>query len=639
MINIYKKSNLNYRMNGDYMIDPIIAKLRLKLNGSWSIDLEIDQQNEEVCKALQHDSVIKVKLPKYGDQLYVVSDPVRTGFDTVKATAFPIAMWDSRNELVCLDSRPTNMSGEQALNYVLTACGGNGKYKIESDITKASTAYYARKNFMECLAGTDDNSFLNRWGGEIEFDNFTFRVMNHIGSSHKFTLSASRNISGFTISEDDSNFCDVIVPVAFNGRTTGKRVKRIGNNGRVEHVRFVEYPHIKLNDDVTGDAEDIDIVCTSMNELETKLIESAQKDFEDGKYLPSFSYSIDYVDLRLFDQYKDLKNAQTLWLGDTVVIENLDWGMSTTQKVVELTYDLVQDQIESIVLGSYEKNYFDAISSAARSTNAVVSSNGTVIGDKISGIIDMSLTSLRAQKTVSKRADVRGILYEDLLVGSSTYGALCIGTQGLQISKQRNADNTDWIWGTAIDYRSIIADYIITGILSGKNGNFWLNLDTGTYELGDNGLFKGTITTTKDAKIGRNMYLDYDHTGIAESAIFLGDKGSDVLSRPYIYFKAKEDGSINYVGMAHKIGDDILGFHISNGQVYMKVKNRYIRISDKEIILEDADACMRFVDGKIYICGEFYVGNTKDGLVYKGLTYNGAVNNIATINGIVTGVS
>lgn len=630
MINIYKKSNLNYRMNGDYMIDPIIAKLRLKLNGSWSIDLEIDQQNEEVCKALQHDSVIKVKLPKYGDQLYVVSDPVRTGFDTVKATAFPIAMWDSRNELVCLDSRPTNMSGEQALNYVLTACGGNGKYKIESDITKASTAYYVRKNFMECLAGTDDNSFLNRWGGEIEFDNFTFRVMNHIGSSHKFTLSASRNISGFTISEDDSNFCDVIVPVAFNGRTTGKRVKRIGNNGRVEHVRFVEYPHIKLNDDVTGDAEDTDIVCASMNELETKLIESAQKDFEDGKYLPSFSYSIDYVDLRLFDQYKDLKNAQTLWLGDTVVIENLDWGLSTTQKVVELTYDLVRDQIESIVLGSYEKNYFDAISSAARSTNAVVSSNGTVIGDKISGIIDMSLTSLRAQKTVSKRADVRGILYEDLLVGSSTYGALCIGTQGIQISKQRNADNTDWIWGTAIDYRSIIADYIITGILSGKNGNFWFDLDTGTFELGE-GLFHGTITTDKDAKIGRRLYLDYDGSDNSSNwtEIVVGDE-SERGQHPIILFRDSPTSQTKTVMMSTNLDDNAKRAYLR--LVYGTRPEARIGAGEKSYVSVTEDDAIRFYGKRIYV-------DDLNGHSGTGVTYSGSVSQVKTVNGIVTGVT
>lgn len=628
MIHIYKKTNLNYRMNGDYIVEPISAKLHLKLNGSWSLDFSIDQADEEVCRDLQHDTVIKVTLPIYGDQLYVVSDPVRTNYETMKATAFPIAMWDSRNELVCLDCRPTNLSGKQALEYVLAACGGNSKYTVESDITRLSTAYYVRKNFMECLAGTDDNAFLNRWGGEIEFDNYTFRVMNRIGANHDFVLSASRNISGFTISEDDTDFCDVIVPVAFNGRTTGKRVKRNGQNGRVDHVRFVEYQHIKLNDDVTGDAAEEDLVCASMEEVETALVDAAKKDFMDGKFLPSFSYSVDYVDLRDFDVYKDLKNASTLWLGDTVKIENLDRGMTTSQKVVDLTYDIAQDQIESIVLGSYEKNYFDAISSAARTTSQVISNNGTVIGDKIAGIIDMSLTSLRAQKTVSKRADVRGILYEDLMVGSSTYGALCIGTQGIQISKQRNADNTDWIWGTCIDYRSIIADYIITGILSGKSGNFYFNLDTGAFELGD-GLFHGTISTVNDAKIGRKLYLDFDGTNEKmESGVYLGEDAESenrprlVLQKYNEFRRIKlltDNGSLKNGLLAVDGGQGYGDVYLQSGEAHVAVhgggENDYLELKGKRIFVNDLN-----------------------GNVGSGITYNGAVSKVKTINGIVTGV-
>lgn len=640
MIHLYKLNNTDYKKNGDFTLHPISAKLHLILNGAWMADFQCPL--DDAAAFIENDCVIKFDLPHFADQLWVVTDPKQTDFDTIEFIAYPIFLWDAQKELIMRDCRPTNKNGQAALEYMLEGCNAPAKYQVRSDISKLSTAYYINKNFMEALNSSDENSFVNRWGGEAIFDNYTLHMNHWAGTDRGFVIGATKNISGFGISEDNSDFCNVIIPVGYNGWTSKREVRDESRSSRVLHKSFIQYDFIKWWEDASEeDYSDPEItICKTEEEMEDALTAAARRDFENGSYRTKYSYDVDFIDLRTYDTYKDFKDLEYVWLGDRVDVKNLDARITTKQVVTEIEYDLVEDEITRLILGSSVENFFSQSSITTSTLKKIVDSGtNTVMANTIKGVIDMAEASLRAQKNASKRTDVRGMIYEDLMVGSATYGALCIGTQGLQISKQRNADNTDWIWGTAIDYRSIIADYIITGILSGKDGNFWLDLDTGAYRLGDNGVFEGTITTTKDAKIGRNMYLDYDHTGIAESAIFLGDKGSNVLSRPYIYFNAKDDGSINYIGVAHKIGDDIRGFHISNGQVYMKVKNRYIRISDKEIILEDADACMRLVDGKIYICGEFYVGNTKDGPVYKGITYNGPVNSVSTINGIVTGAN
>ena len=90
---------------------------------------------------------------------------------------------------------------------------------------------------------------------------------------------------------------------------------------------------------------------------------------------------------------------------------------------------------------------------------------------------------------------------------SPTFGALAIGTQGVQISKTRQ--NNEWVWGTAINFEGIIANYIIAGILSDKTASNYWNLDTGymlsfnfnqkkeqgvkRVEIGDKVLFEGTV--------------------------------------------------------------------------------------------------------------------------------------------------
>ncbi len=603
---LYKLNNTDYKKNGDFTLHPISAKLHLILNGAWMADFQCPL--DDAAAFIENDCVIKFDLPHFADQLWVVTDPKQTDFDTIEFIAYPIFLWDAQKELIMRDCRPTNKNGQAALEYMLEGCNApakyqvrsdisklstayaqkelimrdcrptnkNGqaaleymlegcnapaKYQVRSDISKLSTAYYINKNFMEALNSSDENSFVNRWGGEAIFDNYTLHMNHWAGTDRGFVIGATKNISGFGISEDNSDFCNVIIPVGYNGWTSKREVRDESRSSRVLHKSFIQYDFIKWWEDASEeDYSDPEItICKTEEEMEDALTAAARRDFENGSYRTKYSYDVDFIDLRTYDTYKDFKDLEYVWLGDRVDVKNLDARITTKQVVTEIEYDLVEDEITRLILGSSVENFFSQSSitvdvknlDARITTKQVVteieydlvedeitrlilgssvenffsqssittstlkkivdSGTNTVMANTIKGVIDMAEASLRAQKNASKRTDVRGMIYEDLMVGSATYGALCIGTQGLQISKQRNADNTDWIWGTAIDYRSIIADYIITGILSGKDGNFWLDLDTGAYRLGDNGVFEGTITTTKDAKIG---IADYIITGI-----------------------------------------------------------------------------------------------------------------------------
>ena len=667
MIQLYKTGNVNYDMNGDYSLDPLKADLSLTRNGEWRLDLEIPQDEDGNWTHLEHDTVIKIRLPKWGEQLYVVSNPQRTDLQTVSATGYPIAMWDARNELIVRDCRPTNQSGQDALEYILASCGGAGKYSIDCDISKLSTAYYVRKNFMECLASDDDNSFLNRWGGEILYDNHTFHVLQQAGQDRGITLSASRNISGFTVEEDDSEFADVIIPVGYNGWTCPSEVRR-EKVGRVPHKRFVEYSDIKYIDDASQeDYDDPEItVCETPAAMQEALEKAAQVSFAAGEFLPRFTYSVDFVDLRGCREYEGLDDLLYLWLGDLVTVQNLDRHVSTQQKVIGLTYDLVADQITEITLGSQARDFFNAASQATSDLKKVLEKSGgttSVVAEKVAGVINMMNTSLKAQKSAAIRQDVRAILFEDLDKTSPLFGAMALGTQGLQISKERTADGTDWKWGTAITYQSIVADYIITGLLSGKNGNFWFDLDTGQFELGS-GLFKGTISTQEDAKIGKRIYLNFDGTpmdGWYASGIYLGDKGScenrphmemvnmsdDMLKQICMYANGSNtsprigcnisqaaDGSNRQAGCFMRVGNSVQGLNVHQNSIEMRSK-------DARMVSESVKNQTQVVvkDEGIWLVGKKLSVSDTNGHGGVGVTYSGTVSRISTVNGIVTGVA
>lgn len=488
-IMLYKASNTNFEMNGDYTLHPLSCLATFNLNDTWQLDIDISEVNED----FKAGAVISVDTPYGKRQLYRIQDTDRD-MDNASATAYPIFL-DSRNDCFLWDVRPTNKNGQDALNAMLAS---NQKYTAQSNIATISTAYYVQKNFVEALNGDDENAFLKRWGGEVAYQNYNIIVNDHIGSDNGLRVEFGFNLTGLQEQVDMTNVTTRIIPKAYNGYTLPNNEtvdSPLINNYPIVYTKVVEYTDVKLASDASeDDQENGTIICQTMDDLYAALRQKANSDFADGIDLPSITYDVDMVDLSKTDMYADYADLLSVQLGDTAHIKNKRMNIETTARVITLVYDCITQKTDSLTLGDYEANYFDNVSSITNSVSQVIDANtNTVMGDKIAGVINMMNTYLRAQKDIAQRQDVRAILFEDLDQDSDTFGALCIGTQGIQISRQRNATDTDWVWGTAINFESVIANYIITGILSDKLGKFYLNLDTGELRMKD-GTFEGSLS-------------------------------------------------------------------------------------------------------------------------------------------------
>lgn len=143
---------------------------------------------------------------------------------------------DAMGDCFLVDVRPTNKTGQQALD-IMTA--PNGKYSGESNISTVNTAYYQDKNLIEAINGDDENSFINRWGGEIEFDNFTVKINYRLGEDRGVELRYGKNIpvDGFTYETDISEIVTRIYPKAYNGH-------KMSGNGYVDSPLIDSYPTV-----------------------------------------------------------------------------------------------------------------------------------------------------------------------------------------------------------------------------------------------------------------------------------------------------------------------------------------------------------------------------------------------------------
>ena len=159
MIQVYSPGNDNFTKNGNAVIFPISCEINAEINSSWILELITPLDDEGRWKLLEVNAVIKA--PSFnGDQLFRIRQTSKQD-SGVTVTAEPLFL-DSVGDCFLLDVRPTNKSGQEALDIILAP---NAKYSGTSNISKRETAYFIRKNAMEAIAGREDASFLSRWGG------------------------------------------------------------------------------------------------------------------------------------------------------------------------------------------------------------------------------------------------------------------------------------------------------------------------------------------------------------------------------------------------------------------------------------------------------------------------------------------
>lgn len=460
MIEVYVKGNEDYGSNGDMTLTPTTCEVELTVEGVAELTLEHPIDDLGRWEYLVTDNVIAAPTPYSKKQLFRIYDYIKTETE-VTAYARHI-FYDSAGEML-VDVRPTDKTGQEALDIILSGT----KYKAKTNIKTRSTAYYIRKNIMEAIGGDDENSFINRWGGERMYDNFTVIINDRLGGDYGACAEFGRNMTGI---EADINIDDVvtrIIPESYNGYTLEGEEPwvdspLIGNyaNPRAAVVKFED---VKLLEDCQEGEEGF----STLELLREELKRRCKKEYENGLDKPKVNYKVDLVEIADTDDYKDYKKLTTIGIGDDVLTRDRKLKINVTARCIRLVYDCIEEENAEVELGNYIENYFDKTTSAADIIQKVTREDGTLKAEEVYGKIDAVKAQLKAQRDISQPSEVRAVLFEDLVEGSPTYGAMSIGTMGFCIASERTADGKDWDWKTFGTGRGFYADYVCVGQLDG----------------------------------------------------------------------------------------------------------------------------------------------------------------------------
>lgn len=562
MIQLYNPNNTNFSANGNITLRPISVDIHPILNGAWILTMEHPIDDLGRWQYLVEGAIIKAPFSTYGEQLYRIKTVERRETE-VTITAEPKFL-DAKDNVFIVDKRPTNKTGQEALDILTEGT----IYSGESNITKQSTMYVEYKNLIEAING-GGVSFVARWGGQIIYDNDKIIINERAGGDYGLKLHYGHNIphDGFVYSVDTRQVVTRIYPKAYNGYT-------MTDNGYVDSPLIDNYPviktatitfdNVKMVEDVSENDTDV-IICNNQEELNAALTNQCMLQYEAGIDVPIVNMQIDLAMLTDVVGYEEFRDLVQVGLGDTVHCTYEPLGITTDATVIELNYDAIGEQVTKVVLGDFKYNYFSNVTSVFKRVAEAIRPDGTVMAEQVQGFIDGALAQLRLQNTIAKKQDVRAILFEDLDPNSPTFGAMALGTQGFQISRQRTQDGREWDWTTSATAAGIIANTIVAGLLTDKLGKNYWNLDTGEFSLQGatitNSTVDGYATDTELQNAVDDLQSQID--GKVDTWFY---SGAPALNKPPVTY----DGSDPDTGWGT---DEVKRNHI--GDVYYDTTNGY----------------------------------------------------------------
>ena len=368
LIHAYGSRDTNFDGNGYAIIEPISCEIHQEKNGIYEATFETYCDKYGKYKYLRKQAQVKIPMRYHGElknQMFRIRQYVRKmdnyGNYRIEAVA-QHKFYDLSRRLI-EDCRPTQLTGEQALEWLFTHgwYGGNNnpEFTYSSDITMVRTAYYQNCSVTAALLGVDQ-CFVNRWGGCLYRDNNRFSInWSMEGCQKSGIIQYGYNMTEIEFEEDDSN----LITILEAEDNFGNKYEISNPNVPTDDIPHHIYGYAKF----TYETEDVNAFHAD-----------AQAYFDEYKQ-SKINITVRFANLSDIEKYKQFLQLDDFEVGDRVTIYHKDLDIYYSNlEIISKTYDVVAQKTSEIQIGSFK----DAITRRAYMSETV--SSGDSVGDKSS---------------------------------------------------------------------------------------------------------------------------------------------------------------------------------------------------------------------------------------------------------------
>lgn len=451
------------------------------ISGNYVLDADFLIDSQGLWENLVEESILKIKVD-YGTEIFVIKK-VKKQSRYISVTAVQMTI-HACNTLWLEDVRPTNTNGQGALSHMLTnSIGKKKEIVLQSNISVINTAYYQRKRLQEALFSAD-NSFIERWGGEVLRRGYTLSINDRIGMDRKVVIRRGKNLTGFEGTTDLDQLCTMAKGVGFDGIThEGYVMSPLAEQYDQYYPREFKYDDVKVKTE--NDTEGYDTLEEAQAELIRKVKLEYSKNHVDELRA---EYNLSFIPLSMTEEYKHLA-SETIYLGDTVKIQETLLGIDLKVRVISRKYDVMKQKPLSMTLSNIpieEKRTTVSDSAIIKQLKDQIKQNNNSVAEYVQSMINSGSTN---SYVLYRQNEILAMDSKDI---NSAINVVRLNKHGLGFSN--TGYYGEYTYGFTIDgvlNASLIRTGILTAILiQSVSGDCSINLETGEVNF-NKGSIKG----------------------------------------------------------------------------------------------------------------------------------------------------
>lgn len=483
MIILYESTETEFLTNGiGYLSDAISCIVTEERNGAYELEMEYPINGIHYSDIQDRAIISAIPSPYRSRQpfrIYKISRPLN-GVITVYAAhlsydlnAIPVAPFSAIGAIPAFNSLKANMTIDNNFTFISAITNGESKVNFVTPLA------------CRTMLGGVEGSFLDTFGGEYEWDTWIVRLWANRGTDNGVSIRYGKNMTELTAETDSENVVTGIYPYWYKDSVL------VEANPRIIWIDEAQYQKAVPVDFTT---------VFDKQPTAEQLTERAEQYIADNDIgtVPT-TINVSFVTLSQTSGYESITVLEKCDLCDTVTIQYETLGVNVKSKIVKIVTDVLTKRYISMEVGTIRADVAQTISETENKIDRVVRPDGSLVAEALRGFINGSLVNLYAQYDAAEPSSSYAVLFENNDPTSDLYGALAIGTQGIMIARNKKTGGAEWDWTTAMTFEGLMANIIVTGVLTDKLGiNYW-NLDTGDFSLSATAKVNGSPIANKSS--------------------------------------------------------------------------------------------------------------------------------------------
>lgn len=494
---LYNYPRLNYNTNGYGVLhDCVTCFVEEERNGVYELTFTypVDGLHYEDI-ALR--AICKVKPNKIDDpqlfRIYSISKPLK-GIVTVKAAHISYDLSD-------IPVSPFSAVGiTQSLALLKSKSIVSNPFTFTTDLQNETTQFNVDvpKSVRSCMGGSEGSLLDAFGGGEYKYNNYTVQLLSARGSDNGVTIKYGKNLTQLKQDENSNKLYSAIYPYwvdSNDGTVFELSPKTVPVNEGLNYNKILAV-------DFSGDFEEKPTAEQLTNRAENYI--SAN-----GLGRPDVSLTVSFEQLEKYDLYESMSLLEQVLLCDTVTVVYEKLGVSAKAKIIKYKYDCLKERVDKITIGNTRVNMSDAFvgtKNDIKNVPGITTIRATA--EKIAlDIMGANGGSIRFIDTNEDGEPDTLYVADDpdpnnaVKVWRWNYQGWAASSNGYNGPFTLAASLDSGIFADFITAGTLDANLIRAGVIQSALGEFWMNLEDGTFSFGNDRIsYDGsTLNITADS--------------------------------------------------------------------------------------------------------------------------------------------